>query len=202
MNENTERQLAAQHEAGHAVAFLRRGFQLREIFIDPYYGFTQEDIDEGIDDLDPNFPFILYAGPWAHALAGWGGHDPATLEAKNENGERFGDLVTLQMQGNTSDWERYERAMGGKPEAVAKFVRDQHHAFEEGWPQTSVARPPVTSPHVEWHGELLTMRHEIESLASLLLRSDGDPIQIGANLLAPLPPWSGRWLKPGATPSI
>jgi len=201
MDESSDEALAAQHEAGHAVAFLRRGFQIREIFLDPYDGFTQEDLDDGIDDRDPNFPFILYAGPWAHALAGWGDDDPLALDAMSLDGKRFGDLVDLHMQSNLSDWKRYERAMGGDLDAIDKFVRDQHHAFEEGLPQSGVVRPPVTSPRGDWHSELLTMRHEIESLTSLLLSSDGKPVQVGANTLNPFPSRASRWLKLGTIPS-
>lgn len=90
------------------------------MFLDPEYGFTQEDLDDGIDDLDPNFPFILYAGPWAHALAGWGNDEPLTVDAMTLDGKRFGDLVDLQMYSNLSDWKHYERAMGGDLDAINK----------------------------------------------------------------------------------
>jgi hypothetical protein len=158
-----------------------------------------EDLDDGIDAEDQNFPFILYAGPWSHACARWGTDPPVDEDSLDNDGRRFSDLVVTEMQNNLSDFGHYERAMGGDPEVVRKLELDRIAAHIHGKDDNEVVRPPISQPDPTWHHEMLEIWPQISELAKRLLAGD-DGIDVGLNTLfrAQLEPL--RWLKPGADP--
>ena len=153
--------LAAFHEAGHAVAFLEVGLQIESICIDPYEGYTNPVDQEA--HRNPEFAFVLYAGPWAHAQAKSGDVGAPSFES-----------VTAEMQANLSDWRAYEETMPGGD--VAKVDRVDLARLDAYWrgdhDYRDIDPPPIAPPREGWSESLMRLLPKIKQLANEMLAAE------------------------------
>jgi hypothetical protein len=98
------------HEAGHAVAALRQGRPVNEIYIHPVNGFTNHGTADSDDDSE-DMQFIVSTGPWAEARALWtiAGIDRDGHDAR---GYSFADKWRDFFRKNSDDWRDYHQALG------------------------------------------------------------------------------------------
>lgn len=147
----------AHHEAGHAVAFLEIGHQIREMYLDPYEGFTNP-VDPKAH-ADPRFTFVLYAGPWAHARA-----------KTSANGVPAFEDVSTEMRANFSDWRAYEELMPGgdvgKVDRVDIATTDAY--FDASKSASNIDYPPIAPPLRSWDDDLAALAPKIEQLVEEL----------------------------------
>jgi hypothetical protein len=145
----------------NAVAYLRVGHQIREIYIHPYDGFT-DPLDQEAH-RDPNYPFVVYAGPWAHA----------DTKASTDGAPTF-ESVTAEMQANLSDWRAYEETMPGrdvtKVEQVEIAMANAY--YDETKNERDIAYPPIAPPRECWNDALAEMGPKIKQLADELLAAE------------------------------
>ncbi|OPX11993.1 hypothetical protein [Mycobacterium sp. AT1] len=140
---------AAFHEAGHAVAALRRGGYVTYINLtDPVKQLQETSTDIQTADR----AFMTWAGPWTQAR--WEGN-PTMQRA----------IEILQTQ-SFFDWKFYEKQFGNDVDAWADAAEE---AQNSGQPMPE-NRPPVTPPLPGWFPVLDQAWPEIEQLANKLIR--------------------------------
>lgn len=195
MNGDETRRLTAYHEAGHAVAaVISPGGRVDEIDIS-----FNEEFDERGHTLHHHEPadqaFIIYAGPWAHALA-WTIDE--TYQRPANGLIPSPDKVAEAFRCNHDDWYAYERQMRGDVDVIKAFIDEEVGAFAEER-KCRLKPPPLTEPDPKWDGKLGKAWPEIEELARAMLAgtevielSNGDRLD-----------WQGRelpnrWRNPDA----
>ncbi|WP_166904386.1 hypothetical protein [Mycobacterium sp. DL440] len=140
---------AAYHEAGHAVASMRRGGYVTYINLTDPAKHLQE---TSTDDQAADQAFKVWAGPWTRAR--W--------EA-NPTTQRVVEIFQTQ---SFFDWKFYEKRFGNDVDAWVDAAED---ALKSGLPMP--ADPPsVTPPCPGWASELEQAWPEIEELAKKLIR--------------------------------
>ena len=102
--------LTCHHEAGHAVAAVMRGHELRALTVEAteeFRGFT------GYRGRPVDDAFIGWAGPWAQGRALWrgdAGGDSLTLDAVDEEGIEFRDYISAAfLTGGDGDLHAVDR---------------------------------------------------------------------------------------------
>jgi len=159
--------VTACHEAGHVNACELRGVKVGRVYINTYDGRTDFETSGCVD-----YAFIVYAGPWAEARAGWTEPtiDDAVLDA---TGRSFAAHVAAAFSFNTSDWVEYEQEMGGDFSAVSNAGLAEMFGWEFEWPR-------MTPPEPTWPAELEARWPEIQELATRMLACDR-VLQVGTN---------------------
>src|SRR4051812_27525150 len=137
---------AACHEAGHAVAAVLRGGNIRSVTIVPTTDYSGHTWWRG---HAWDGPFISYAGPWAEARAAWPAHLPTDddPEQADDAGCMFSDYVCAALAGaGCDDWvdvvnsvRRTQRALvQADPtfdvDLLANSEKVWRHELEEAWP--------------------------------------------------------------------
>ncbi|MGY1697374.1 hypothetical protein ACI780_20945 [Geodermatophilus sp. SYSU D00814] len=150
-----DRELAAWHEAGHAVAAVMRGdSRLITVGLGDRHG-------EGTTwrrGAAWDGPFVAYAGPWAEARRTWGDRD---LEDEDDDGLTFDDYllgVLLEQRDDAAvlDAASLEaRATGLAPERNRQTEMVWRMELERVWPTIAavskalLAGATVTHEHVD-----------------------------------------------------
>lgn len=199
-----ERHGAAHHEAGHAVAALKRGREIHEICIHPVDGHTA--FQETVDDED--FAFIVHGGPWAQAryLQATDVSDKVGLPSPRRVAEMFAF--------NRSDWLALEEATGGDVEAVRTYLDHVERASLERFyevgddevcdsPGVSDPQRPALSLNPAWSDEMDQAWPEVQDLVAMLLGLDRE-IRVGLGeplVLLGLMDGHGFWRQKGWTPT-
>ncbi|CAM3829609.1 M50 family metallopeptidase [Tsukamurella strandjordii] len=139
--------LAAHHEAGHAMAaVMRGGSSLRAASIDldrPGHGLTR------FRSAQWDFGFIAYAGPWAEARFKWGDRP---LDERDEDDCEFSGYVVGVLVNQPDDataWRSWLHAP--EQESLRKALADQGMTF---------------APEVGWERDLEAVWTQIQALAT------------------------------------
>jgi hypothetical protein len=88
---------------------------------------------------DIHDPFVSYAGPWAETPAGWA-EMSISDDTLDSDGRCFADHVSRAFASNTSDWLKYEMAVGGEVGAASDEVGSRSGSQYESAPVTLVVR--------------------------------------------------------------
>jgi hypothetical protein len=171
VNRDDDRYVTACHEAGHLVAAHMRGVRVASIHVDTHYGHIKIERGSGVE-----YAFILYAGPWAEARAGW--PEPTIDDtALDTSGRSFADQVAFAFSCNTSDWAEYEQEMGGDVGAVSDAGLVEMFGWDFAW-------PPVTPPDPAWDAELEARWPEVQQLAARMYAGEAIIAVGDGNLLS------------------
>jgi hypothetical protein len=147
--------VTACHEAGHAVAALMCGGEVKSITIDPtaeYQGHT------GVRIRRCHSARVTYAGIWAEARAQW---TESTLGDVDDDGCTFDDLVTAAYLRNHEDAADYEHALDAEPWRRVAEELGRKWAQENGF--------EFVSREESWSRELEAVWPAIQALAARLL---------------------------------
>lgn len=163
------RRLTAHHEAGHAVAVAKcSGGRVDEIDIT----YNPDHRGRTLHDHRPeDQAFIIYAGPWAHALVLWK-YEAFDEETRDSNDKNFADHVRAQFGGNLDDYRAYELEMSGANSVVDTYEVELLNAHFEGKDCCAVPPPIITPPDPAWHEKMVEAQCEIDALANALLAGD------------------------------
>jgi hypothetical protein len=160
------------HEAGHAVAALRRVRPVNEIYIHPLNGFTchgSADTDDGSEDMQ----FIISAGPWAEVRALWtiAGID---RDAHDASGRDFADKWRDFFRKNFDDWRGYHQALGHE------VSQDDHRKVLEAYFTDGEVSPPPYEclPDGGWDALPEDLWSEVRQLSLRMLEAE-EMIEVG-----------------------
>lgn len=110
--------LTCNHEAGHAVAAVARGGELR--FFD-MEATTERMGLARINCARRDWAFAAYAGPWCEAHTEWGDRP---LDEADDDGCLFNDLVSAALMSNPDDLHRLRAVGGWTEEAEVQWHMD------------------------------------------------------------------------------
>lgn len=157
--------LTAHHEAGHAVAALRRKRAVYEMYVVFPDGFTRH------EKLDADYAFVLYAGPWAQARADRA-HRGFLRRCFLWPGRCFARHVAIMFGHNYDDWRAYEEEMDGNVDVVLAYDLAKTRAYHEQGMRRYDIPATITPPNKEWDRELAKVWPEIQKLATQILAAD------------------------------